>query len=211
MIRNQLPKMLRLLVKRHNQTGLKYLCKTERDDWVNYPGSGKVWQRHLRKHGFDFSTLLLFETDDMDSFQEMGITYSNAFDIVKSKEWANLCNEDGGGCRLGKSYEEMWGLEKAEKEKEKRRAQFLNSNPNANGSSMRGKKQSKKQKLTVSQMFKGKTKTLEHRKNLSLSHIGNIPGNKGMKWPKVECPHCHKMVGSNNPNQYHYDNCKAKM
>ena len=35
--------MYRLLLKTHNQTGLKYLCKTENEDYINYPGSGKYW------------------------------------------------------------------------------------------------------------------------------------------------------------------------
>lgn len=45
-----------LYVKTHNITGKKYLGKTTRDDYHEYPGSGKIWKKHLKKHGYDYST-----------------------------------------------------------------------------------------------------------------------------------------------------------
>ena len=48
--------MYYLLLKTHSKTGLKYLCQTKRKDPVAYHGSGTRWIRHLRSHGFDFST-----------------------------------------------------------------------------------------------------------------------------------------------------------
>ncbi len=89
--------MYRLLLKTHNKTGLKYLCKTVKDDWVKYTGSGKYWLNHLREHGRDISTELLYETDDFHRFKDVAIIESIKRDVVNSKEYANLMVEKGDG------------------------------------------------------------------------------------------------------------------
>ena len=58
---------------------------------------------------------------------------------------------------------------------------------------------------------KGRIHSLESRMNMSKSHIGNIPCNKGMKYEIVECPHCNKNGGSNSMKRYHFDNCKSRV
>ena len=95
--------MIRLLIKTHKKTGLKYLCKTEREDWETYLGSGKYWKKHLRKHGNDITTQLLFETEDKTLFKQVSKEKSIEYDVVNSKLWANLVNEEGdGGNTVGK-------------------------------------------------------------------------------------------------------------
>lgn len=89
--------MIRLLIKTHNKTGLKYLCKTEKTDWESYLGSGKYWRRHLKQHGNDIKTELLFETENKDDFRKFAKQKSIEFDIINSNEWANLVNEEGDG------------------------------------------------------------------------------------------------------------------
>jgi hypothetical protein len=39
-----------LMVKTHNQTSLKYFCKTVKNNPLTYLGSGKYWTRHLKAH-----------------------------------------------------------------------------------------------------------------------------------------------------------------
>jgi hypothetical protein len=90
-------KVLRLLIKEHNVTGLKYLCKTECKNWQSYTGSGKYWKRHLKKHGKNFSTTLLFETCSAAEFRKVSLEYSQKFDVVNSPEWANFRPEEGDG------------------------------------------------------------------------------------------------------------------
>lgn len=85
-----------LYLKTHNKTGLKYLGKTVGDPF-SYKGSGKVWQRHLKKHGDDHSTEILLETEDPNELKNWGLYYSNLWNIVESKEFANLCPEMGTG------------------------------------------------------------------------------------------------------------------
>jgi hypothetical protein len=86
-----------LYVKIHNKTGLKYLGKTVSKDPHKYPGSGTIWRRHLEKHGYDYTTEILLETDSKEELIEKGLYYSNLWSVVESKEWANLKPEAGDG------------------------------------------------------------------------------------------------------------------
>jgi hypothetical protein len=88
--------MIYLYKKTHNETGLQYLGKTIRDPY-KYPGSGLYWKSHLKIHGNDVSTEVLFQTEDKEEFKKVAIEYSNKLDIVKSKEWANFREETGNG------------------------------------------------------------------------------------------------------------------
>lgn len=90
--------MIYLYVKTHRKTGLKYLGKTVYKNPHTYPGSGKRWRAHLDKHGYDYDTEILFESESKEEIKEKGLYYSQLWDIVKSDEWANLKDEacDGG-------------------------------------------------------------------------------------------------------------------
>ena len=85
----------RLMIKTHNDTGLKYLCVTSKDNYELYKGSGVYWKNHIKEYGADITTEVLFETDDDDDLTQMGLKYSAAYDVVESSEWANLIPESG--------------------------------------------------------------------------------------------------------------------
>jgi hypothetical protein len=85
-----------LYLKTHNKTGLKYLGKTTQDPF-KYRGSGLHWGRHIKKHGYDVTTEILFESFDKEEIKEKGIYYSELFDVVASKEFANMRPESGDG------------------------------------------------------------------------------------------------------------------
>lgn len=87
--------MYKLMIKQHNVTGLKYLCITNRKDYMGYLGSGVEWKKHLKENGNDISTTLLYETDDYDDFVDWCHYYSNYYDVVSSNAWANLVPESG--------------------------------------------------------------------------------------------------------------------
>jgi hypothetical protein len=90
--------MHRLMIKTHSKTGLKYLCYTQREDYLTYGGSGKYWVRHCAEHGWEFVlTEVLFETDDYEAFRNKAIEISKQLKIVESPEWANLRAEEGTG------------------------------------------------------------------------------------------------------------------
>jgi hypothetical protein len=88
---------LYLYKKTHNQTGLKYLGTTVSKNPHNYKGSGKHWCRHIKKHGYDVDTEILLETDNEVELSKTGLYYSKLWNIVESKEWANLKPESGAG------------------------------------------------------------------------------------------------------------------
>ena len=79
--------------------GLKYLGKTVLNPY-EYKGSGKKWKLHLKKHNIkpsDIKTTILCETNNSDELKELGLYYSNLYDIVSSNKWANLKPEEGDG------------------------------------------------------------------------------------------------------------------
>ena len=89
-----------LMIKTHNQTGLKYLCKTTTDDPshpFSYKGSGKYWKRHLNTHGSDITTEIVGEYDDKNAFIRQATLLSEQHNVDKSDEWANLRPERGDG------------------------------------------------------------------------------------------------------------------
>ena len=88
--------MYYLYIKTHNITGLKYLGYTSKDP-IKYRGSGKHWLRHINKHGYDVTTIVLYETPYKEEIREQGLYYSDLWNIVYSNNYANLVPESGDG------------------------------------------------------------------------------------------------------------------
>lgn len=108
-----------LYLKTHNVTGMKYLGKTIRNDVDAYQGSGKVWKRHIKKHGYYVSTEILFESSDKELFNKVAKGYSDKLNIVESKNFANLCPEEGQGGRTEYSEERNRKISESHKGKSK--------------------------------------------------------------------------------------------
>lgn len=87
--------MFKLMIKIHNDTGLKYLCITKRERYEDYLGSGKYWLNHLQKYGANITTQLLFQTENYNVFIDKCQYYSKLFSVASSSEWANLVPETG--------------------------------------------------------------------------------------------------------------------
>ena len=86
--------------------GLKYLGITSMEDPYKYPGSGKYWTSHLRKHNIkpkNIITTILLETEDNSIISFWGMYYSKIYNIVESEDWANLIPESGELRVLGKN------------------------------------------------------------------------------------------------------------
>jgi hypothetical protein len=85
-----------LYIKRHSITGKCYFGKTVQKDPVKYPGSGLVWTKHLKKHGYEYvETLWVKLFVDQEECTRIALLFSKQQDIVKSSLWLNLKNEDG--------------------------------------------------------------------------------------------------------------------
>jgi hypothetical protein len=91
-----------LYKKTHTQTGLKYLGYTSRDP-ILYEGSGTYWQAHIKKHGYNVDTEILFQTTNKEEIPLIGSYYSQLWNIVEERDtfgkkvWANLKPESGDG------------------------------------------------------------------------------------------------------------------
>ena len=79
--------------------GLFYLGKTEKDPF-KYKGSGIRWKNSLKINNYkleDIQTWILHETSNKEDLKTIGIYYSKLFNVVYSKKWANLKEEEGDG------------------------------------------------------------------------------------------------------------------
>ena len=88
-----------LMIKTHNVTGLKYLCysKKKLEQLHSYTGSGKFWLEHIKEHGIDISTEIIFQTEDYQEFKKFATELSIQLNVVESNSWANLKLEEGDG------------------------------------------------------------------------------------------------------------------
>ena len=88
-------KPTRLYIKESN--GLKYFGKSTKDNIHDYPGSGKFWIKHIKKHGkHTIKTIWISEWFTCPyKLQDYAIKFSKDNDIVHSEEWANLIAENG--------------------------------------------------------------------------------------------------------------------
>lgn len=85
-----------IYVKTHLKTSLKYLGKTKNNPY-EYPGSGKYWREHIRKHGNDVWTNIIYQSDDAEDISKIGIYLSEKWNVVDSEYFANLIPENGSG------------------------------------------------------------------------------------------------------------------
>lgn len=171
-----------LYVKQHSVTGLKYFGKTIKKDPYKYFGSGKRWSNHIKKHGKEYViTTDVWLFTDIEECKKFALYFSQTNNIVESKEWANLCEENGtdGGLRhnsksnflkINTQPKPQWVKDKIGKSISKAQT---------------GRKQSEITKKKRSESLKNK--------------------------PTATCPHCGltaKMLGKFT--SYHFNNCKSK-
>jgi len=199
-----------LYKKTHNKTGLQYLGKTVQDPFT-YKGSGRRWGSHINKHGYDVTTEILRECQTNEEVREWGLYYSNLWNVVEDRKWANLKEESGDGGGMfgegngmfgkthtdevkavlaeeaiarfkGKSYEDLYGKEKAEQLKRKRSASTKGKNNAGEHNPMFGNQH--KESAKALQSYRAKNR------------------------PKLECPHCGIVCASSQFNRWHGDKCK---
>jgi hypothetical protein len=183
-----------LYLKTHNQTGLKYLGKTVKDPF-KYKGSGVRWRNHLKKHGDDVSTEILFESTDMEKFKEVAIAISEKYDVENSEKFANLMIEQGqGGKNRGSFKKGKVGRKITEEEKsalsESKRLyweRWREKNPN----------------------YKDKWKQ-NNRVRKPKDEWIVVDNVSALNKTTLTCPHCGKKNNVGNHNRWHGDNCKWK-
>lgn len=213
--------MYYLIIKTHKITGLKYLCKTTREDPYAYLGSGKYWKRHLKQHGRDIETTVLFSGNDLEEFKRQCADYSKKFDVANSEEWANLIEETGTDG--GKTFDNpTWlkGYRHTEESKkiisECSKATFIRRKTNGTLTfPFANKKHSQESRQKISQSSKGKPKSEEHRKAMSLARKGK-PSNmsietrqqaadylRSLSLKMYKCSICDKIGNAGQIGRYH--------
>lgn len=209
-----------LYVKTHNVTGLKYLGKTTGDPFT-YKGSGKYWKRHIKKHGYDVTTEIIFQTNDKEEFKRFSTEYSIKYNIVESQEWANLTLESGdGGLTYYPTEDQIkYAIETKRKNGTLKNAGSKESRLKArittlerHGTLKTGDNETRI-KGWETRRKNGTDKGYTKRKTAKSSNAWNVRKQNGTHTWKIQeqvtCPHCNK-TGSNSGAMYqwHFDNCK---
>ena len=174
-----------------------YFGKTSKDDPFKYTGSGVYWKKHLKKHGNHIETTIIGNFNDEKLCSEMALKFSKDNDIVKSKLWANLREENGfDGAPLNhpghiftqeqkeilsKHSKNMWNNDEfRDKMKRIHKSLWTDERKLLNSNIMKEKwtderKQKHSQKIKGnpgSKKLKGVPKTKEHNERVSLSLRG---------------------------------------
>lgn len=168
--------MYTLYLKEHNVTGLKYLGYTERNPH-KYGGSGVYWRKHIKKHGNDVTTTVLFESEDLVAAKLRAKELSNEWDIVNNPFFANLKTEDVDGVIPGvetrtkigaKSKGRVFSDESKRKMSVSRKKHIMTPEHKANiGKAAKGRVLSEESRRKISEAMKGRTQTEEHRRKNS--------------------------------------------
>jgi hypothetical protein len=227
--------MIYLYVKTHNKTGLQYLGKTSATDPHLYTGSGKYWKLHLKKHGKDYRTDIIFESPNLAEIKEKGIYYSQLWNVVDSDNWANLKEEQGdGGASIhtpesnqkrsntlkGRVFtdEHKQKLSKANKgHPDNRSPESLASFKEKASRKLKGKKKPEGFGKAVGDRVRGtkmsdasKSKMKDKWTTKRKAEQAERTKLQNQNRPKIICPHC-ELVGTNpgNMKRYHFTNCKC--
>jgi len=196
-----------LYVKTHNKTGLKYLGYTSNKNPCEYKGSGVYWSNHISIYGYDVKTKILKELDSKDDIKKWGLYYSRLWNIVESKKWANLKEEQGDGGRQSEEIrrkiaqtgvgripwnkgKKIWSEQDRKKigERNKQRGKQSRKTIAKRVQKNTGKKRSEEQRSNIGKSQKGKVMSQEVREKMSKAAIkrgfngygflkGNIPHN----------------------------------
>jgi hypothetical protein len=180
-----------LYLKIHNKTHQKYLGKTIKNPFL-YNGSGIYWKNHLKKHGKDISTYILFQSTNLHNIKVVGLYYSKLWNIVENKSFSNLIEEYGSGGKTKTSFKK--GMQPSNK----------------------GKKASSD---TRKRMSEGRKKYFEEWRKRNSNYRskwkkyqckGRVDNTSKLNIIILQCPHCDKKGNLGNMKRWHFDRCKFK-
>ena len=203
-------KKVYLLLKTHNETGLKYLCRhvtKYEQTCYSYKGSGILWRRHLEKYGNNVTTEIIAKCESVEKKKILGLHYSKKWNIVENKEFANLVPEDGQGGAEPASYRKTYGSRFGY---EKPPNRYVGDDNFSKLPEVRQK---------ISSRLKGRNITWNEK--ISESCKGRKAWNKGKSnpyartdhlnnAPPITCPFCNKSGPKGAMTRWHFDKCKKK-
>jgi hypothetical protein len=160
-------------------------CLPKDEIGINYFGSSEYLTKKEQKSNISNFKYIVIETFKSRPLAEMGehkmLTENNA---ANSELWYNKCN----GFKSGNFN--MLGRKHSDESKKLISITQLNM--------------SNETKTKLSESSKGKRKSENHKKNISVTM-------KGKKQIRVICPHCDKEGGISNMKRYHFDNCNRNV
>jgi len=196
--------------KRHLKTGLNYFGKTKTDPY-NYRGSGVYWNDHLRKHGYDVETVQVWEFDNLEECSRFALEFSKKHNIVESKEWANLCPENGFDG--GDKFICMDPIKKANVDKKKSERQYnvWKTRDRAVQAIKTSEIWARRDPEVISEIYHKISNTLLNKTPEQRAETLRKRRETEAKRPAIVCPHCGKVSkGVSNMKRYHLDKCKFK-
>jgi hypothetical protein len=209
--------MYTLYLKTHNVTGLKYLGYTKRKDVQKYTGSGVYWLRHIKKYGYDVTTNVLGVYETENELKHYGLFYSNKFNVISNKAFANLKEEAGVSGKYSDETKEKMSIKALNRVKTigaPKTAWTSESMTALNAITWANPETRKARSIGISKALTGKVygpRTEDFKKHMSKVLTGRSYG-KGIKHNLVEktCPHCQKVGNGPNMTRYHFNNCKIQ-
>ena len=159
-----------LYVKQCPHCDKLYFGRTEKSNPLYYNGSGKYWKNHLKKHNIIPNTIKLWKFDDQEKCTKFALRFSRFYNIVKSPIWFNEKDENGqhnwGPCsHKGKTYEEIYGEEKAEEMRQYKKGKTYEE--------IYGKERAESEKQKRSEAHSGKKKSDSHKESLKAAWANN--------------------------------------
>ena len=143
-----------LYVKKCTHCGKLYFGRTKSKNPYKYPGSGKHWGKHIKKHSAKIETIKLWKFTDQERCTRFALRFSHFYKIHINKDiWFNWIPEDGKYQGLSKGSFLAFNVE-TQKYQITHEEQFKN-NPLLIGVN-KDKKWTEEQKEIRSKLYSGK-------------------------------------------------------
>ena len=209
-----------LYIKQHTKTGLKYFGKTTKNP-LRYLGSGKYWQRHLKKHGAHVNTLWCHLYFDKETLVEEALAFSTAHNISESKDWANLKSENGldGGLTTTREQQKIiWSNPELLARHSSHLKKIYTTERKTVMSNHTSDQWRRRSQEEISRIA---NKTKSTKKQVGYGEVGTYIRSDSIKTKcsesakkrcsvKLVCPHCNKEIGGGNFYRWHGNACKHK-
>jgi group I intron endonuclease len=193
----------------------------------NYLGSGILLKKKIKQYGIcNYKRSIIemcneFDWKEKEKYwiKEKNTLVPNGYNISEGGDGGNLgkiVNEKLSNKNKGKTYEELYGVKRAQIIKNKisstEKGKILSEETKKKMSiAKRGFKPSKETTKKQQESRKGYKHSEETKKKMSIANKGNKNLGKNLKnRPKKKCDYCNREIDIANYARYHGEKCKFK-